>query len=307
MNMLRYYTRLVRLFLGLCAFALFTGNLSAQPASPIPSPRVSISGALEWDKMEISAKVSLNLASAQLKLPTGRTQGEEIISAEYLALMRPQILSIPVDSSSIVGDYLASGDFSLFKAESYALSAQTLPPALTADMEDMRAAYTISLGGLSAEFIKNRRPLAPRRVLATLPATGYTGILIIANGELPLHGTRRYAHTLPCLFPKIWDSDMNLVYDRTMLGSREIIMVNYAVEDLIFRDSPSGLSPEIEAIVGDKPLRILAQGIFGIRPTDPIINAQDALAIISSEENRALLRDGKVVIVLDDAMLKTEF
>jgi hypothetical protein len=221
--------------------------------------------------------------------------------------MRPLILSIPVDSSSTVGDYVASGEFSLLKAESYALSARTTPPALTPDMGSMRAAYTISLGGLSAEFIKNRRPLAPRRVLATLPAAPYTGILIIANGALPLHGTRRTAQTLPCLFPKIWDSDMNLVYDRTMLGSRETIMVNYAVEDLIFQNSPSGLSPEIEAIIGNKPLRILARGIYGIRPTDPIIDVEDALAIISSEENRALLRDGKVVIVLDDAMLKTEF
>jgi hypothetical protein len=283
----------------LSLFVLLTASLAAQ----VPQ----ISGALEWDTMEISAKVSLDLASAGLRLPTGRTQGEELITAEYLALMRPLIFAIPVDSSSIVGDHVASGEFSLFKAESYALSARTVPPALTSDMKTMRAAYTISLGGLSAEFIKTRRPMAPRRVLATLPAASYTGILIIANGILPLHGTRRSARTLPCLFPKVWDSDMNLLYDRTMLGSRETVMVHYAVENSIFRDSPSGLSPEIEALVGDKPLRIIARGVFGERPTDPIIDVEDALAIISNEENRALLRDGKVVIVLDNSVLKTTF
>ncbi|MDR1971081.1 MAG: polymerase [Treponema sp.] len=275
--------------------------------SAAAAPQSGISGALEWDKMEISAQVSVDLKAAGLRLPTGRTQAEELISAEYLALIRPLILSIPVDSSSIVGDHIAAGEFSLQKAEAYALSARLVPPAMSAGLEQMKAAYTISLGGLSQEFIKNRRPQSPRRVLAALPAAAYTGIVIIAAGELPLHGTRRSARAQPCLFPKIWDSGMNLVYDRTMLGARETVMVHYAREDSIFRRNPSGLSPEIEALVGDKPLRILARGLFGIRPTDIIIDAEDALTIIGGEENRSLLREGKVVIVLDDSMLKTEF
>jgi hypothetical protein len=271
------------------------------------SPAAGISGVLEWDKMEISAQVSLNLKSAGLRLPAGRTEGEELISSEYLALMRPLILSIPVDSSGTAADRLTGGEFSLHRAESYALSARTAPPAMSPDMESMRASYTISLGGLSAEFVNNRRPLAPRRVLAALPAAAYTGIVIIAGGELPLHGTKRTARVQPCLFPRIWDSDMNLVYDKAMLESRGSVMVHYASEDSIFRKTPSGLSPELEALVGDKPLRILARGVYGIRPTDPVIDAEDALAVISSEENRGLLKEGKVVIVLDKDLLQTEF
>jgi hypothetical protein len=54
-------------------------------------------------------------------------------------------------------------------------------------------------------------------------------------------------------------------------------------------------------------LRIIASGIFGVRPTDPIIDRDDALLIISSENNRRLLREGKVVIVLDDSVIRTTF
>jgi hypothetical protein len=287
-----------------CALFCLLG-LSALSAGA-QSPAVSISGALEWDKMEISAQVSVNLKSLGLRLPTDRIQAEDLISMEYLALMRPLLLSILVDSSGTLGDHLAEGAFSLGKAERYALSARVRPPAMTADMEGMRAAYTMSLGGLSAEFTTSRRPLDPPRVLASLPAAAHTGILIIAGGELPLHGTKRKARLLPCLFPKVWDSDMNLVYDRGMVGSRDTVMVHYAAEDSIFQKSPSGLSAELEALVGDKPLRILAREVYGIRPTDPVIDAEDALAIISGEENRALLREGKVAIILDKAMLKTE-
>ncbi|MDR1024804.1 MAG: polymerase, partial [Treponema sp.] len=276
-------------------FCLFAGLALSAPAQ---SRGTGISGILEWDKMEISAQVSLDLGSRGLTLPTGRTQAEELITTEYLALMRPLILSIPVDSSSFVGDHIAEGNFSLFRAETYALSARINPPAMSVDMSRMQAAYTISLRGLSAEFIKHSRPSEPPRVLASAPAAAHTGILIIAGGELPLHGARRNARILPCLFPKIWDTNMNLIYDKTMLESRETVMVHYTSAESIFRDSPSGLSPELTALVGDKPLRILARGVYGIRPTDPIIDAEDARIIISGEENRRLLREGKVVIVL---------
>jgi hypothetical protein len=282
-------------------------GLAVLVAAGAQSPAAGISGALEWEKMEISAQVSLNLKSAGLRLPTGRTEAEELIDEEYLALVRPLILSIPVDSSGTLADRLAAGEFSLQRAESRALSARTVPPAMSGDMENMRASYTVSLEEFSSEFIKNRRPAGPRRVLAAPPAAAYTGIIIIATGELPLHGTKRSAPVLPCLFPKIWDSDMNLIYDRDMLGPGENLMARYAAEDSIFRQSPSGLSPEIAALAGDRPLRILARGVYGKRPTDPVIDANDALTIISSEENRDLLRQGKVVIILDKAALKTEF
>jgi hypothetical protein len=277
------------------------------------SPAVDISCVLEWDKMEISAQLSLGLKSAGLALPTGRTQAEELIGAEYLALIRPLILSIPVDSSSFVGDYVASpdaggtGSFSLYEAEEFALSARTVPPAMSPDMSSMRAAYTISLGGLSARFIKNPRPVPPPRLIASRPARAYTGVLIIAGGELPLHGTNRKARVLPCLFPKIWDSAMNLIYDKSMLESPETVMVHYGSEESIFGDSPSGLSPELTALVGDRPLRILAREVFGIRPTDLVIDEEDARILITGEENRELLRRGRVLIVQDKDLLKTEF
>ncbi|MDR2176992.1 MAG: polymerase [Treponema sp.] len=284
-----------------CLFSLLALSAGAQ------SPAVNISGALKWDSMEIAVQVSLDLRSLGLTLPTGRTQAEEIIGTEYLALIRPLIFSIPVDSSSTVDDYTADGTFSLYKAENYALSARTTPPAMTTGMTHMQAAYTISLRDLSAEFIENPRPFAPPHVLSSRPAAAYTGILIISAGELPLHGTSRKARATPCLFPKIWDSGMNLIYDKTMLETRETAMVHYASEESIFRNSPSGLSRELAALVGDRPLRILAREVYGIRPTDLVIDAEDALSITRSEENRELLRQGKVVIILDTDLLKTEF
>jgi hypothetical protein len=48
----------------------------------------------------------------------------------------------------------------------------------------------------------------------------------------------------------------------------------------------------------------MARGVFGIHPTDMVIDKSDALLVISSETNRRLLREGRVVIILPESVLK---
>jgi len=40
---------------------------------------------------------------------------------------------------------------------------------------------------------------------------------------------------------------------------------------------------------------------------DPIIGREDALMIISTPENRDLLRNGRVAIIVDDSVLRSSF
>jgi len=274
--------------------------------------KIGISGAVEWDTLQIKAAVSLDLASAGIRLPSGRTQGEALLSSEYLRLMQPGILDLQVDSSSTIADLIIRGEFSLLEADALTLMAQSVPPALSSDLKNISASYTMPLSGLSSALLRHNRPSPIMRTLSPVSTAQYTGIIIIAAENLPVHGRRSSALPIPCLFPKIWDSDMNLVYERNMLemqytAAQNTAMVRYAPPESIFQNNPSGLTPELAAIVGDRPLRIFARGVFGIKPTDPIIDRNDALLIISSEENRRLLSQGKVVIILDDSVLRYEF
>jgi hypothetical protein len=270
--------------------------------------KIGVSGALEWEKPGIETSVSLDLASAGIRLPAGRGAGESLIADEYLRLIGPILLSVPVDSSSTLGDLVERGDYSLALAEQLALTARATPPALSPDMTRLGAAYSLDLVKLAAALTRHTRPAEIMRTLSPVPVPAYTGIIIIAPEELPVHGRKGSALLLPCLFPRIRDSGMNVVYERNMLDPRiaaERPMIRYAPADHIFRSGPSGLSPELAALVGPRPLRIFARSVFGVRPTDPVIDREDSLIIISSEENRRLLREGKVVIVLNGEVLKS--
>jgi hypothetical protein len=269
--------------------------------------RIGITGVVEWDTLQIKATVSLDLASAGVRLPSGRSQGEALLSGGYLRLIRPGILELQVDSSSTVADLINRGEFSLIEAESFALAARSMPPALSHDMLKMSALYTVSLSGVSSALLRHIRPSAVARTLNPVSTARYTGIIIIASESLPVYGMRNSALPVPCLFPKIWDSEMNLIYERNMLQTGISAMVRYSPPGSIFQNNPSGLSPELQDVVGDRPLRIYARGVFGIKPTDLIIDRSDALLIISSDENRRLLTEGKVAIILNESVLRSQF
>jgi hypothetical protein len=274
------------------------------PILAAAQPLAQFSGRLAWDSLEINALVSLDLASAGLKIPAGRTQAEAALASEYPRLARAAILNIPADSSSTVADLIERGDWTLSDAENFILGAAAVPPALSPDLRSIRSAYTLRLDALSGALICHRRPVEIMRTLSPVAAPAYTGIVILADGSLPAYGRKSLVQAVPCLFPKIWDADMNLIYERNMLDTGMTTAVRYAGSASVFAESPSGVSADAAAIVGERPLRIFARALFGINPTDPVIDGGDALQIISREENRRLLREGRVLIILNDDALR---
>jgi hypothetical protein len=263
-------------------------------------------GTIDWEKMEISFEVSLDLAGSGSKLPAGRTVSEAELSRRYPFLARPVLEALPVDSSSTIGSCMEEYRLEPSFTDDIAATAGSLPPFLSTDFRSIRSIYKLDIATISARIsarIPSRQSLA-EPPLNPVDSGAYSGIIIIADGELPVHGKRAAALPLPSLAPKIWDSDMNLLFDRSKTGVTPHYYMN---AEHIFSSRPGGLSPQAEAIAGPNPLHIIAVETFGERPTDLVIAAPDALKILSNEDNRRLLREGKLIIILDKTVLQTTF
>ena len=285
----------IALFLLLAALFPAWGNESAI--------NFTVSASVDWQRGELSAQTSFNLAQAGLRLPAGRLLGEDILQRAWPRLFRPQLLSLRVDSSSSIADLIERGELSLQNLDNISRQARKTPPSFSADMANMIGRYTVCVEEIARPLIRHGRTFEPMRPLIPVPAADYTGIIIIADRELPVRGRNATARLEPGLFPKIWDTNMNLIYERGMVDPAIPLMVRYADAESILRPTPSGLDGELAALVGPRPARIFAREVFGIYPTDPVIDHNDALRILSSANNRRLLREGRVVIVLDAGML----
>jgi len=254
---------------------------------------------------ELYSEVNFDLARAGIRLPTGRFLAEEILEDAYPELLRPNLLTLRLDSNTTVGDLAERGELPLALLDSICLEAEKTPPSLSPDLTRMTGRYTMLMDRISSLFTRHRQAIEPPRPLIRAQTANYTGIIIIADSELPVHGRRGQALLEPCIFPKIWDTDMNLVYERNMLNPDPVNrMARYTARENIFRSGPSGLEGDLAALLGANPLRILAREVFGINPTDPVIDREDALKILSSENNRLLLREGRVALVLNESKLK---
>jgi len=265
-----------------------------------------VSSSIDWMVRELDTKASFDLALAGIRLPTGRSTGEEILRQAYARLIRDNLLPIRVDSNSTIQDLVNRGEIGLGELDLLCREAEKTPPSLSTDLSQMTGRYKVFMEKISARLMSHRHMVEPPRPLIPARTAEYTGIIIIANEELPIHGRMSRALVVPCLFPKIWDTSMELIYERFMFDpgiKEENLMVRYTTQENIFRSTPSGLEGELAALVGPNPLRIFAREVFGIAPTDPVIDREDALKILSTENNRRLLRDGKVVFVLDGTTL----
>jgi len=290
-----------RAIIALCLLILAVFPAWGQQAS------FNVSSSVDWVRGELFSEVSFDLAQAGVKLPTGRFLAEEILQDAYPELLRPNLLSLRLDSNTTVADLAERGELSLAMLDSICLEAEKVPPSLSPDLKRMTGRYTMFTDRISALFTRHRQAIEPPKPLIRAQTADYTGIIIIADSELPIHGRRGQALVEPCIFPKIWDTDMNLIFERNMLepeGPTGNRMVRYITRESIFRSTPSGLEGELSALLGSNPLRVIAREVFGVNPTDPVIDREDALKILSSENNRRLLMEGRVALVLNDTKLK---
>jgi hypothetical protein len=266
----------------------------------------TIKGMLDWEEMEISFEVSLDLAQSGYKLPTGRTASEAELSRLYPVLARPVLEELPINSSATIGIYVEEGRLDPSFTDNIAALAGAVPPFLSRDFNNICSIYKLGLTTIAELIPPQQNSVLAPPLLNPIETGSYTGIIIIADGELPEHGKRSVALPLPSFAPRLWDSDMGLLFDRGKVKNG-IIPFYYMNTENIFSPQPGGLSAEAKAVAGSNPLRIIATEVFGKRPTDLVIAAEDAAKILANEKNRQLLREGKLIIILNKSVLKTEF
>ncbi len=279
-----------------------TGMMPAAPASTRPSPAsesslpaspYTTSATLRWDEMILTARVSLDLRAAGIRLPSGRSEAENRIERDLPGLLQDTVFGIPVDSYRTVGDTLADGTLSINDLLSLIQSLSRRESSFSPDFRSFSALYELPLTDIASLYVRHSRPYDLAAPLDYAPSRPYSGIVIYAKGDLPVRGEHVQARAVPCLFPRIFDERMNTILERNLVSPEAIRrwgLVGYT-DDLE--------AAALEERTGDNPLRIAASGVFGTSRTDLVISREDALRILVLPENRALLREGRVVVVID--------
>ncbi len=277
----------------------FSGTAFAQNPFPYTNSMTSVSRA-EWDAARFSSGISMDVEKAGIVMPADRGTAVNRINMNLPLLLKDALLSLPVDSSVNLGDAVLQGTITLSQLTNIIDEGKRTPSFFSAGMDSLNINHSIALSDIGGLLVGHTVPYTPDTPLETVPSRPYTGIIIDARGNLPVQGEYTSAQTEPCFFPKVWDENMNLIYERNM------VFPETAKRDGIVAYSDSIDEKEYRDRIGRDPLHITARKVYGINRTDPVISRADALKILGVPENLELLKNGRVVILIDTPLISYE-
>lgn len=269
-------------FLSICAGALHSDEPSVEAVSSI-----------NWITREFTTELSMDTKKAGLEMPSGKKSASRQIKSKMPPLIQGPLLSLFEDSEKNLSDMVIEEQLSLDQVYHFIMGGYKTPDVFSQDLKFLKTKNTVNTNNLSRLLVRHSSSYNPQKPIESVPSRPYTGIIIDARGALPVHGEYVTSQTYPCFFPQIWDEQMNVVYEKNIVDPKIITesdMVAYHYSD------DAG---QYENRVGGDPLYIKATQVFGRNRTDPVIKHSDALKILTIPENVELLKQGKVVILLD--------
>ena len=252
----------------------------------------------DWASGKIDSRLSIDVEKMGLTLPSAKTTSYHILKKYLPSLLKNAYLSIIMDSSHRLGDYLARGDIDLNNLDMIMSAGEEKSPVFSSDLSNLILFHRIATNDIAKFFVRHEVSRLPLQPPVSSVGKVYTGILIDARGKLPIHGEYVDDVLTPCIFPRVWDTNMVVLYEKNMVAPDQLMKRNIVVySDTLDESSYSD-------IIGTEPLRVIARGIFGQNRTDPIISLQDSAKLLSKKENLKLLQEGRVVILCNKDMLK---
>ena len=256
---------------------------------------VSAEKNIDWEMGIVTLDITASTDTAWTT-PSSRYDMDKLISKRAPVLTADKISDIPLSSldtigsailknTSLYGDLLNLPD----------LVGKTFSTA-SEDRKSLTVRYNIPIFPHMATMFIDRMSADAVRVDLRYKATEeFTGIIIYAAEELPLHGTNKRTMLNPSIFPKVYDENLNPVLDMTKVEPEYLKM--WGTAGFSMNENREYYGDRVGAF----PLRTMATKVFGKNETDLIINESTVRKILSSEHNRNLISEGRVMIIYGDS------
>lgn len=248
---------------------------------------------INWITREFKTDISLNTEKANLQMPSGKKTASFQIKSKMPPLIQPALLSLFENSEKNLSDTVIADELTLDQVYNFIMGGYKTPDVFTKDMAFLRTTNTVNVKDLSKLLIRHTYAYNPEKPIEYVASRPYTGIIIDARGSYPVHGEYVTSEISPCFFPQIWDDQMNRIYEKNnadpaIVESMGLVGYHYSENEADYADR-----------IGLDPLYIKATEVYGRNRTDPIIKHKDALKILTVPENVQLLKEGKIVVLLD--------
>jgi len=251
---------------------------------------------VDWQRGVLILECSSGLDPQISNLSRARFQAEEQIQLQLPAVFLDSLFPVTLDSFYSVGEYLKENTkAALWLSEAAQATGKTYTH-LSTDLREVVVRYDFPFFGESGvilPLLTHTGGFPMEMYLGYVPTRDFPGLVIYARGSYPSYGKEGEEKVNPALFLRIFDEQMNLVLEREMCNPQSLkkwgmAAYSYSLDETLFLPR-----------IGANPLRTMARGVFGKNGTDIIIPNKTARQLLAAESNQRLLREGRILIILD--------
>jgi hypothetical protein len=252
-----------------------------------------IESQMDWSTSQFQLDITAPIEE-EPNQPTGRYKTEQYIIRETPVVTGEVLKKMRVDSTHTISTLVAQDPVLLRQLENLSQKMEKVFTTATGDRKYLTVRYNLSIFPHLADLIiKHTEPFPSPITPLYTPNEDFSGIIIYAGEELPYQGNVEQQVLLnPCLFPRLYDSSMNLIHSAEMTDPSALRQWGNAGYSYSYDLT------KVADRIGMYPLRTMAYKVYGKNRTDLILPDDVVKKLISSEHNRDLLRQGRVVIIL---------
>jgi len=278
---------------------LYEANMAAKASGNVSSEDaiMTSTSSVDWTTEIFKSNVALDTQKAGIPMPSGKVSCINKIETNLPVLIKDPLLSLYIDDSKTINDMVLDGSITLEELTHIIEDSNSTPAYFERGSSTLKTEHSLNLSDIRKLLVKHNNPYTQTKPIETIATRQYTGIIIDARGSLNVHGEFVSSQVSPALFPKIWDENMTLLYERNMVNPETV-----KTKGMIKYGNSTNPSDYLDT-VGKDPMWITAKKVYGINRVDPIISYEDYLRITTVDSNLDLLKEGKVVIILDKEKL----
>jgi hypothetical protein len=256
---------------------------------------------IDWAKGVLTIRSMIKLDLDTYPFPKARAKAEKILYDKMPSLFLEALMDIPVDSYYTVREKLQDemeGESFLQALSRIASKGEKMDSFVTTDFKSLKASYEYPFygaQGILAQMIEHEERVPLRSELGFYATRKFSGVVIYAKGKYPVWGDNKKSESgiHQAFFPKIFDDELNIVLKKEMCDPDMLRKWGIAAYSTTTDES------QFVERIGSFPARIIVHGVYGKNNTDLIISKEAAGELLATEENRALLIEGRILIIVD--------
>lgn len=227
--------------------------------------------------------------------PLLRLNAEKKLDSYIDSFFKDKVFTMQYDSYRTIQDIAIENPKILSALSDLGLNGEKTKSKMGDNLSSMEITYKFHLfPDIVNMFIKHTDPQPIYPTLTYTPSAAYTGIIILVNTPLPVHGEYTEDTLIPSLFPRFFDEQMRSIFTYRNCSPEALKKWGPVMYTADFNED------SYRGRIGAAPIYMSAKAIFGTDRTDIILFQEDTDKLLANEHNIELLKQGKTVIIIVD-------